>query len=166
MIKKQAEIYLDHLDVREHLYLTIGITTKMPEKLEGITLPLPSPEPAMYQMLKVLIQANLSKEKQLLVLAHEMIHVKQYAKNELITMHDKRVVWKGKKHYYSQADNLNKPWEKEAYRNDHILAQIDEPSQNPKQETLAEQIPNRISNSTTYKCSYVIEKCKEQKTSS
>lgn len=160
MIEQQVKWFLNHLDVQENLHLTVIISTKMPEKLKGITISLPSPKPDKYQIIKVRIDAKLSKTKRLLVLAHEMIHVKQYAKNELITLNEKRVIWKGKKHYYARAYNLKTPWEKEAYQADLTLARLVKTSQNQMQEILAEQVPNHTANTSQCKGVYVSGKCK------
>lgn len=47
----------------------------------------------------------------LATLAHEMVHVKQFARKELNLA---LTVWKGKSHY--KTDYWDKPWEKEARR--------------------------------------------------
>ena len=135
----------------------------MPEKLEGITISLPSPEPDVYQLLKVLIDARLSASKQRLVLAHEMIHVKQYAKQELIILND-NVIWKGQNYSYAYKYNQRMPWEREAYWGDRTLAELVKSSPNPMQKTLAEQMPDRISNPfvsppSSRPCRYLTGKC-------
>jgi hypothetical protein len=68
------------------------------------------------------INPKLRRYKMLQCLAHEMVHVKQYAKgelsNELIT-----AKWQGKtfKLTNSMEDYLNWPWEVEAYGRDRSL---------------------------------------------
>ncbi len=121
-VKQQIAQYLAFLDVREKVYLCVVFSNHMPEKLEGMTLYLGSPEPNAYQSIKVRIDVRLNKAKQKLVLAHEMIHVKQYAKGELIVLSPQQVMWKGKKFRYKQAERLYTPWESEAYRTDNLLA--------------------------------------------
>ncbi len=56
-------------------------------------------------------------------LLHEMVHVKQYAKNELRERYQggHHHMWKGRK--YSNSDDLKQPWEKEAYKMQEILLQ-------------------------------------------
>ena len=51
-------------------------------------------------------------------LAHEMVHVKQFARNEL---DDQLTFWKGRNH--SNTDYWDQPWEKEARRLQHKLVQ-------------------------------------------
>ncbi len=56
-------------------------------------------------------------------LLHEMVHVKQYAKNELRERYQggHHQMWKGRK--YINSDYLKQPWEKEAYKMQEILLQ-------------------------------------------
>lgn len=63
----------------------------------------------------ITIRPNLSKKKTLLVLAHEMVHVKQYAKGEMKDyMRLKRVKFNGKI-YDKSMDYWEHPWEIEAH---------------------------------------------------
>lgn len=68
------------------------------------------------------INPNLRRHKMLQCLAHEMVHVKQYARNELsaelIT-----AKWQGKVYKITNSfeDYLNYPWEVEAYGRDRAL---------------------------------------------
>lgn len=125
----------------------------MPERLDGITISLPSPEPKKYQLLKVLINAQLGASKRQLVLAHEMIHVKQYAKGELIALGKNKVMWQGRERHYARAYNRETPWEKEAYRGDRTLAELVEPLPNVTQETLLAQVSDHVSMVLSQRCS-------------
>lgn len=158
MIKEQVELFLNHLDVQETLHLTIIFSTKMPERLKGITISDPSPEPDKYQLFRVLIDARLNRAKQLRVLAHEMIHVKQYAKKELKILDDRRVNWKKKEYFTARGPNRDMPWEDEAYHGDLILVRQVKSSQKQMQEVLAGQLANRTSNNSS-KCIYWSGKC-------
>lgn len=65
---------------------------------------------------EMLLNPNLGKRKQLLALAHEMVHVKQYAKGELA--YSTRVgleKWQGEFITEDQFSYYEKPWEIEAY---------------------------------------------------
>ena len=64
----------------------------------------------------ITINPNLGKRNMLLVLAHEMVHVKQYAKGEMkdyVRMN--RVKWKGKVYNDKKIDYWEQPWEIEAH---------------------------------------------------
>lgn len=56
-------------------------------------------------------------KKPVLALAHEMIHIKQYAKGELCLYHTK---WKNTR-VSQNTPYKDLPWEKEAYRKDYQL---------------------------------------------
>lgn len=68
------------------------------------------------------INRGMSKENILQCLAHEMVHVKQYARNEL---KDELIMakWQGKTYKITNSfeDYLNYPWEVEAYGRDRAL---------------------------------------------
>lgn len=121
----QVEQYLDILDIHEHVYINIGFSTLMPEKLKGITSCISSPEPKTNQIIKVRIDARMNETQQKLVLAHEMIHVKQYVKGQIKVLDERLVNWKGNIYEYKGSKSLRySPWEHEAYRNDQILADL------------------------------------------
>ncbi len=125
-IKNQVFLYLKHLDVREKIFLSVLYTSRMPENLEGFTLCGENKEPNGYQVLIVHIDAHQRKKQQNLILAHEMIHVKQYAKGELQVI-KQEVIWQGRKRYQWQNNTKHEPWEREAYKRDHWLARLYKP---------------------------------------
>lgn len=53
---------------------------------------------------------------------HEMIHVKQYVKYEMMDLHTGSVRWKTRPINPDNLDYWDHPWEKEAHRNDEKLA--------------------------------------------
>lgn len=64
----------------------------------------------------ITINPNLGKRNMLLVLAHEMVHVKQYAKGELKDfIRVNRIKWMGKIYDESKLDYWEQPWEIEAH---------------------------------------------------
>jgi len=64
----------------------------------------------------ITVDPNLGKRNMLLVLAHEMVHIKQYAKGELKDyMRVNRVKWKGKVYNDAKIDYWEQPWEIEAH---------------------------------------------------
>ena len=69
------------------------------------------------------VDSSLTLRKMLETVAHEMVHVKQYAKNELRERYQggHHQMWKGRK--YINSDYLKQPWEKEAYKMQEILLQ-------------------------------------------
>jgi len=65
------------------------------------------------------IRKGMSVKDLISTLVHEMIHVKQYARNELRNVNGK-TMWKKKDH--SNTSYEDAPWEKEAYRLEKGLA--------------------------------------------
>jgi len=64
----------------------------------------------------ITVNPNLGKRNMLLVLAHEMVHVKQYAKGEMKDyLRVTRVKWKGEIYNDEQIDYWDHPWEIEAH---------------------------------------------------
>lgn len=64
----------------------------------------------------ITVNPNLGKRNMLLVLAHEMVHVKQYAKGEMKDyLRVNRVKWKGQIYNDEQIDYWDHPWEIEAH---------------------------------------------------
>lgn len=72
------------------------------------------PNPRMFE---VSINTKHQRHKQLQVLAHEMVHVKQYAKNELRSDDPRSASFAGKAYKITSSleDYLNYPWEIEAF---------------------------------------------------
>jgi len=64
----------------------------------------------------ITVDPNLGKRNTLIVLAHEMVHVKQYAKGEMKDyLRAKRVKWRGKVYDDNQMSYWDYPWEIEAH---------------------------------------------------
>ncbi len=65
----------------------------------------------------ITIDSRLNKKETLLALAHEMVHVKQYAKGEMrdIFRPTRMVNWQGERYAHEEMDYWEQPWEIEAY---------------------------------------------------
>ena len=112
-IEKQLQDMLAILDVNEKIQITVKFYP-LPKNLLGLTTT--SPALGEYdQSIQVLISDGLPPKKQALVLAHEMIHVKQFAKNELAIIDKKDVMWKGQRFTDIDPQNIWSPWEQEAH---------------------------------------------------
>jgi hypothetical protein len=63
------------------------------------------------------VDRSLSKKETLLALAHEMVHLKQYAKGEMkdIWRPVRMVKWQGERYLHEEMDYWECPWEIEAY---------------------------------------------------
>ncbi len=123
-VKKQVMAHLHHLDVHEGLHLTVEFTRRMVKNYRGVTFSHPSPEPEKYKVYRILIDAYLDEALQMKVLAHEVVHVKQYVKNELVVLDEKLVRWKGNTFPYLANNNRLMPWEREAHQEDQDLVRL------------------------------------------
>ncbi|MBC9796396.1 hypothetical protein [Sinomicrobium weinanense] len=121
MVMEMVEQFMEHLDIVENIHLTISFTSHVPKNMKGITFCLDSPKPDGYHHIAVWLDIDLSLMQNLVVLAHEMVHVKQYAKEELIMINREWVAWKGKR-YKAKVYSRKMPWEVEAFRSDNKLA--------------------------------------------
>ena len=67
------------------------------------------------------IDSQLTPERLVDVLSHEMVHVKQLAKGQL-KYKGKKLYWKGKFVNHKKLSYYDHPWEHEAWKNQKILA--------------------------------------------
>lgn len=123
-VRSRVIHYLDYLDVRENIIILIFFSSNMLDNLKGVTYCLNSSGPSGYQVIRVIVDARLSKRQQELVLAHEMIHVRQLAKGELIITGKQQLIWKGRKYHFKYDGLQPMPWENEAYKADKVLTKL------------------------------------------
>ncbi|WP_277486789.1 hypothetical protein [Catalinimonas alkaloidigena] len=97
----------------------------MADNLAGITYVTKSIDAGqVINVFVVRVDARLNEKMQRLVLAHEMIHVKQYVKGELEVLDENEVFWNGRKYYGGNFNSRKTPWESEAYHYDRQLANM------------------------------------------
>lgn len=79
----------------------------------------PEPRPKYYELE---IDAKLSKKQFLVSLAHEIIHLKQFAKNQMKDLETKKMTrWMGDYYVEENIDYWRRPWEIEAHKGEKIL---------------------------------------------
>lgn len=66
------------------------------------------------------VSSKLSLKDFVSTICHEMVHVKQHVRRELVSTRGGRQLWKGRDH--SKTDYDDQPWEQEAYDLQDILA--------------------------------------------
>lgn len=70
----------------------------------------------------IIIHKKLNKKQTLISLAHEMVHVKQFARGELKDyLRTDEVKWKNRVYNLNKVKYWTCPWEKEAHKKDKIL---------------------------------------------
>lgn len=92
----------------------------------GYCLPVDHDNPNGCREFVISIEKALPREKALPVIAHELEHVRQFARKELRNEHRKLYYWKPSGAYYQLTDknHKNMPWEKQAYRTESWLLQF------------------------------------------
>ena len=118
-LKQYVEDCLFILGLDRKVRISIFITHHLPYPYEGRTIK-HNTDTFGTDQFSVHILNGIKTKEQLLVLAHELIHVKQYASRKL-DIRGEDVYWHGKK-FHLKADQLDKsPWENEAYADDDRL---------------------------------------------
>jgi hypothetical protein len=70
----------------------------------------------------IVVHKKLNKKQTLISLAHEMVHVKQYARGELKDyLRSEEVKWQNRVYNLNKVEYWSSPWEKEAYKKDRVL---------------------------------------------
>ena len=120
LIKAVASLYAQTLNVDNSKYeLTIATVSGLAkaDKINGgVCLIGP-------KYLLMTLDSRLDIEQLMITLAHEMVHVKQYAKGQLKVKYNRkcepRFIWMGRKY---NKDYYDMPWEIEAFSRERILA--------------------------------------------
>jgi len=122
--KRVAREILMHMDIQENMYLVIQYSDKLSSQFPGWTTFKAASETIPMPIIHVWIKSGLKPRKSTAVLAHEMIHVKQYIKGELVVTKDQTIFWHGKEYNYDGHEHQFTPWETEAHHWDSSLARI------------------------------------------
>lgn len=80
-------------------------------------------ESRQHREFEILIDSEISKEKQLKTLVHELVHLKQFAKGEFKQYEGYNYRWLGKKISISSEDYDTLPWEIEAISSEKTLCE-------------------------------------------
>lgn len=117
-VKRQVAYSLDYLDIHKTVHLYIVFSDRMPKYLKGLTFSVPSASDVHF--IQVRINTRLDEKQRTYVLAHEMMHVRQYLSGDLKIVDGKKI-WKDKTYPFAHRDLRKFPWEAEAYRYDQYL---------------------------------------------
>jgi len=99
----------------EGLYILVQFTARLPKQYQGYTQYLDHKDLQTRQV-TIRISNQISEKQQWLTLAHEMIHVKQFSRGELIYHGKSAYTWKNQ--YCKDVRKISyrqRGWEKEAY---------------------------------------------------
>ena len=73
---------------------------------------------------EIVLNNTATRKNQIITILHEMIHLKQYARNELVCYNVGKYKWLGKKIYTDVNDYENLPWEIEAEKSEKVLFEM------------------------------------------
>lgn len=120
MLRKAAVFIIEEL-CGKRLNLILNIKFKeMPSNLRGSAI-YEDYESRYPREFSVHVSNSLSLKSQLETLAHELTHVKQFARNELVDFDNSTTRYK-RRVYSSDTPYKKQPWEIEAMANEHKLA--------------------------------------------
>ena len=112
--KEAAEFYAEKLDLPEDTIIAVGLYDKL--EVAGYCQ-YNTEEVIPYFIVGIETDVEDGEDDPLTVLAHEMVHVKQYVTGDLVD-HGTHCSWKGKNYKEYQADSDEyyfSPWEVEAF---------------------------------------------------
>lgn len=112
--KEAAEFYANKLGIPEDTIIAVGLYPDLP--VSGYC-EFHDEEVIPYYLIGIESEPDEAEEDPIAILAHEMVHVKQYVNGDLVD-HGKYCSWKGQKYEEYEAnseDYFFSPWEVEAY---------------------------------------------------
>lgn len=114
IVLKASEYYLSMLiprHIRQHITIDVEFESRLDDKADGFCEVIGHNSRKKPREFQISIQKNKSQRYMLMTLAHEMVHLKQYALGEL---DENMNVWKGRR-IHSKTDYWDTPWEIEAH---------------------------------------------------
>ncbi len=140
-IVEAARFLAQHFALPSEVYIIITIHDKVPPRVDGFTLYEDLTDYEHKKQVLITISSKIPLRNQLAVLAHEMVHVKQFVRGELVELQDHCYQWKGMPgQNIHSLDYLDRPWEKEALKMQHKLVNLYKRAKHlPKEETIPEE---------------------------
>lgn len=125
ILKKACNFYIDQFlpkQLTRHLSVGIKFKRKLADGAEGYCDIVGFNKQGRPRKFNVEILSGQPSRHTLVILAHEMVHVKQYALCELNLgeLEDERSIWRGRQMSY-KLEYWDFPWEKEARRHENRL---------------------------------------------
>lgn len=119
-VLKASSFYIDLLlprHIAKHITVDIEFLGKLDKSADGYCEVSGHNKRGKPREFEIQIQRNKSKRYMMMTLAHEFVHLKQYAMGEL---DENMCVWKGKR-VASSTDYWDTPWEIEAHGREYGL---------------------------------------------
>ena len=73
---------------------------------------------------EILLNSSTTRKNQIVTILHEMIHLKQYARGELVCYSGMNLKWLGQKIDVTEMEYVNYPWEIEANLSEKVLYEL------------------------------------------
>lgn len=108
------------LELEHNFQIDLIISKSLSPDYEGMTYKL-NADSSGKEHYSIHIKHGLRPNKMRVVLAHELIHVKQYVTGRL-AVDGGKVKWLGRKFHLNYVNILYTPWENEAYATDYMLS--------------------------------------------
>lgn len=121
-IAEAAHFLANYFEFSPDVYIVIVCKAKLADQVHGYTLHEDHPESRQFF---ITISSKISLKSQLTVIAHEMVHVKQFVSGALMKEHSDTFQWKGQAcKDIHHLDYLDRPWEQEALSMQHSLIHL------------------------------------------
>jgi hypothetical protein len=118
MVKSQVVRSLNYLEIQEPVCIHIAFTEQLPANIKGTTRYMIFSDSSRF--FRIRMDAGMDETLSRNVLAHEMMHVRQYLSGDLKIINGE-IIWKGEKYPYLHRHSHHLPWERDAYRYDQYL---------------------------------------------
>lgn len=117
LIEQSLELYKRELKLVNSQYTLMVFTDRGMSRRDGMRGCVYKLGPRVIGMI---LDSALDMERLLITIAHEMVHVKQYARGQVKDSKNRKArYWLGKK---VKAEYFDQPWEIEAYSKERVLA--------------------------------------------
>jgi hypothetical protein len=105
-------------------YITISVMNDKLKKFEWGYCGPTDWNNSRFREFEILLNNSASRKNQIITLFHEMVHLKQYARNELFPYNMQKYRWLGKKLIIDNIEYNNLPWEIEAAETEKVLFEL------------------------------------------
>lgn len=121
--EQMVKYYADLLELGSHISIVVSYHTDLPKGVAGYTLfkSIEGNHPIMQVYIKIDIEQSANAK--MITLAHEMIHVKQFVKGELVHCGHNAYRWNGKIYrHIHEIPYKQRQWEREALKKQYALS--------------------------------------------
>ena len=121
-IREKVNFFADFLGIKKEITICVAFGSHLGKSVKGYTL---FEVTSGSTGASISVYDQLSNHEELIVLAHEMIHVNQFVRGQLKVNSEKDVFWR-KSSFYSveEIPYQDRPWEKEALFLEKKLANL------------------------------------------